>query len=438
MMVFFRLCARWYNRSSWGRLWSSIKDPFELKYKDLVADIGTCSALVEKLANTGERVEIRNIHALTEIDHALLLEIDRKMVDAFDAQMAKLESIEKGVSRICDGQMALINGQNNRQRKLDHIDVQVVELFNGQSKLVDGQSQLFEGQTRLEAGMTQIHQVVTSNQTTLNSMHRALYRLEFHHILELFTPKMLPGTALSKVQPLSQRQPTMSDRRLERKLRDWGSNKSASILVLHAGTRAPKQTTELAADVVNHLRANAQYVFWNISSGVTGRSMTIADVFRSIIFQALQQMGSAFEDMGEQLHPQKIHGSHDDREWVDLICLLFAKIPKAFVIIETKDIRSMYGDDQQWADQLLNSLKIIVDHCAAAGCRLKVLLIMYGSKASAAPNGTANKNLQVATLLPPQQVPQRLRRKAGSSGLSMKGWDLGSKKLVQSSKLPSI
>lgn len=47
------------------------------------------------LASAGARVERRNVHALTEADHAKLLDIDRKTVDAFDVQMAKLEVLRR-------------------------------------------------------------------------------------------------------------------------------------------------------------------------------------------------------------------------------------------------------------------------------------------------------------------------------------------------------
>ncbi|KAF9693090.1 hypothetical protein EKO04_008923 [Ascochyta lentis] len=428
ILMFFRLCARWYKRSSWGRLWSSLKDPFELKYKDLLADIELCSNLVENLASAGARVEIRNVHALTESDHAKLIEIDAKTADAFDTQMRKLEEIDKSVSKVCSGQSILIDGQKqllSSQGKIDQIDIKVVELFKSQSTLIDGQSQLFNGQARLEARLTQVCQIVTLSQSTLDSTHSAVYRLELQNIFEFFKPKILPGVALSKVQPSSQRRPTMNDARLERMLRDWASNRHASLLLLQAGTRAQTQTTELAADVVNHLRGSGEYVFWNISSGRSAaRKMTIQDVFKSIIFQALQQAGATFADMAEQLHPQKIHGTHTDREWVDLICLLFARLPRAFLVIETEDMRDLYCRDQAWVNQFSGLIKLIVDRAAAAGCQLKVLLFLHDSKKRA----LVSRNLRIATLSPPSLIPPRLRHLVGQPGLNLKGWKLGGKK----------
>lgn len=420
ILMFFRLCAKWYNRGSLGRFCSALKDPFELKYKALLADIELCSSLVDNLANAGARVEIRSVHALSESDHAKLIEIDAKVTDAFNAQMRKLESIDEGVSKLRDGQIALMGGQGkllSGQTKLGQIDIQVVELARGQSLLIDGQ-------TRMEARMTQMYQMVTSNQSTLDATHRAVFRIEFHHVLKFFMPKVLPGAALRKVQPLSKRRPTVGNVRVESLLRDWANNTRSSVLILQAGMRAQKQATELAADVVNHLRGHGGFVFWNISTGRSARKMTMQDVFKSIIFQALQQAGSTFADMSEHLNPRKIHGTHTDREWADLICLLFARIPKPFLIIETEDLRNTYARDQQWADQFFNLVTHIVDKTTAEGCHLKVLLLLYGRKSGAA----SSDGLRVAMLPPSSLIPPRLRHVAGQPGLNVRGWRVGSRR----------
>lgn len=150
--------------------------------------------------------------------------------------------------------MVLLDGQ----KKLGHIEVQIAELAKGQAKIVDVQGHLLDGQARLDARISQICQIVSASQAILDLTHRAVFNLEFHQILQVFTPKTLPGTTLSKVPPVSQRKPTMSDPRLEMRLRDWAGTGGVSILVLSAGIRSQKQTTELAADVINHLRAHAQ------------------------------------------------------------------------------------------------------------------------------------------------------------------------------------
>lgn len=270
--------------------------------------------------------------------------------------------------------------------------------------------------------------MVILNQSTLNATHLGVFRLELNSILNFFEPVVLSVSALKKVQPLIQRRPAMNNARLERMLRDWAINGRSSILLLQAGTRAQQQATELAADVVNHLRRNGQYVFWNISSGRSARKMTTKDVFKAVIFQALQQADATFENMGEQLHLQKIHGTHTDREWVDLICLLFARLSKAFLIIETENMRNMYRQDQLWADQFFEFVKVIVDRTAAKGCQLKVLLILYDNQSSAASSAPPSPSLRVITIQPQSLIPSRLKHVACQPSFNTKGWKLGGRK----------
>jgi hypothetical protein len=80
IILFLQLCVKWYNRSSLGRLWSSLKAPFELDYKDLVEQIKTSSAAVEDLANAGARVEIRDIRTIQDIHHVQFVDFHNNIL----------------------------------------------------------------------------------------------------------------------------------------------------------------------------------------------------------------------------------------------------------------------------------------------------------------------------------------------------------------------
>jgi hypothetical protein len=53
--------------------------------------------------------------------------------------------------------------------------------------------------------------------------------------------------------------------------------------------------------------------------GVSEQHATVEDVFKSIIYRALEQLGAIFADFGEQLYPQKNYLSHTYRERFELI-----------------------------------------------------------------------------------------------------------------------
>jgi hypothetical protein len=81
IILFLQLCVKWYNRSSLGRLWSSLKKPFELDYEGLVEQIKISSAAVEDVANAGARVEIRDIRTIQDIHHAQFVTFYNNLLD---------------------------------------------------------------------------------------------------------------------------------------------------------------------------------------------------------------------------------------------------------------------------------------------------------------------------------------------------------------------
>jgi hypothetical protein len=181
----------------------------------------------------------------------------------------------------------------------------------------------------------------------------------------------------------------------------------------------------VAAEVIQRLALSAQCVFWNISlPRTTEQTESMADVFKSLIHQALRHSADLFTQFAEQLNLMKIHGSHTDQEWVDLICLVFSKMPNAFVVIETDGMNKMHGNDVDWANRFFRLLQTINDRTAAAGNCLKILLMVYGTVLKVVPDTLVNGNLLVNRYhLPPPYLracgiwldDQDLLRRAGSS-----------------------
>jgi hypothetical protein len=395
LIMFFHLCVRWYNQNSWGRLWSSLKNPFELKYKDLVADIESCSTLVEGLANGGARVEIRDIHVLSELDHTKLTEIDAKLEKVYDGQKGQLTEINANVLRLSD-----------RQATLETQMIQMLQIATLNRSLIE----------RVNGGV--------------QNMRQCVFGLDFHRVVQSFTPKILPDAALLKVQPLARRSPTLSlvtrDKlKLEGMLREWASSKHGFVLVLQAESNAQKQATELAADIVKHLLVNGQCVFWNISSGLRSKHrLTMIDIFKSLIFQTLRHSGSLYTELSEQLNLSKVQSLHTEHEWADLLYLLFAKLPRVFVVIETHDVYKTGSHDRKWNRRLVELLKSIVDRSAVSGSQVKIVLILYGDKIQLETEDSNNKDMLVASLKSPSPIPPRLRRLACQSSFSTRGWNL--------------
>ena len=371
---FLRRCVQWYNKSPIGRLCSAITSPFELVYQDLVEQVQLCSKLVDDLASAGARAEIRRIRTLTERNHTEIIGLNLK---------------------------------------------------------------LLEGQKSIEAKVVQMLQVASSTKSITErvsdkvcSIRTSGYRLELHGVIQSLKPDVLPDMALLKVQSFVRRDlvpslPSPDEQEVRNTIMDWALGKSRSLLVVQVGLRAQKQAKELATNVIEHLRLSGQCVFWNLSSNLAPPcAHTLTNLFKGIIFQALQSSSNAFSSFAEQLNLSKIHDPHTEREWADLICMLFTKLPTAFVIIETDGLRVSDPYDPDWSKRLFEHVQYIVDRSIAAGCDLKLLLILYGNSHRCCATATSSQNVRIATLRPPVLVPPRLRHVVCRSNSFAKDWKM--------------
>ncbi|RAR04552.1 hypothetical protein DDE82_004509 [Stemphylium lycopersici] len=382
IMLFFRLCVRWYNRSPLGRLWSAITTPFELDYQELVEQIQHCSQAVDDLANAGARAEIRHVRTLADLQHTQLREHGVKL------------------SQILE-----------RQKKADELLAQVMQIATSHKTITERMGEDVRG------------------------ISQGVYRIEFHHVIQFFAPTILPETVLSKVQSLVRRNPTPSlpstaDLKMRNTIREWALSNVSSFLIVQVGLRAQRQAKELAMDVIENFKSGTRCVFWSVALPSTSPSAcSMNEVFKSIIFQILQYSGDMFSSFAEQLNLYKISGTHTESEWVDLLCLLFSKLPKTSLIIETETLHKTYRHEPDWAKCFCGYLQSIVDRSTAAGNELKLLLIVYGNTFQIAPNESGAVNIVVASLRPPSPVPPRFQRRVRRSGLMSQGWKLQRPKL---------
>ncbi|KAF2035605.1 hypothetical protein EK21DRAFT_54399, partial [Setomelanomma holmii] len=136
-----------------------------------------------------------------------------------------------------------------------------------------------------------------------------------------------------------------------------------------------------------------------------------------------------FTQFAEQLNSEKLHGTHKDGEWADLLSLLFTKVPRAFVVIETQSLHRAYQQDPHWQNRFILLLQRIIDNTAAKGHCLKVLLVVYGSSSKDPPCGSSSCDVIVTSLKSAGPVPPRFRHMVRRSGLNARGWKLQTPKV---------
>ncbi|KAH7084903.1 hypothetical protein BKA63DRAFT_4973 [Paraphoma chrysanthemicola] len=375
IILFLRLCVRWYNRSPLGRLWSALKSPYELDYKELVDQIKVSSAAVEDLANAGARAEIRDIRTIQDLAQA-----------------------------------------------------QFTEFYN----------KLLEKQERFETSIIQLMQVATSNKAIteqvsvdVRGISRGVYRLEFHQVVQFLAPTTSPMNALRKVQSFARRDTdtalvSQNNARVIKLLQAWAAADRSSLLIIRTPLRAHKQARELAGDVIKRLTKGSGCVFWNLTLPriATSGEECMASVFKSIIHQILKHSADLFTEFAEQLNAVKVLDSHTESEWADLISLLFTKIPDAFVVIETEGLYRGNQHDPEWADRFVFLLQRIIDKTTTAGNRLKILLVVFGTAIKISPSSSNDSDVVVTSLQQSTPVPPRLRHIARRSDSNGRKWKL--------------
>jgi hypothetical protein len=62
ILDFVRRATEWYAKNRVQRSLSAIIKPFEISFKDIVDEIGTCSRRVDEHANAAMKAELRDLH----------------------------------------------------------------------------------------------------------------------------------------------------------------------------------------------------------------------------------------------------------------------------------------------------------------------------------------------------------------------------------------
>ncbi|EDU51595.1 hypothetical protein PtrSN002B_010849 [Pyrenophora tritici-repentis] len=364
---FLHLCVRWYSRSSLGRFFSGLKNPFELHYQDLVEQIKTRSADVQDLANAGARVDIRDILTIQALKH--------------DQALKRYERIEDCLNQI-------LQTSTSHKALSEFMSVDIGEI------------------------------------------KRNTWELKFDHVLRFLAPEQSPEKALLKSQSFIRRDPTQDmpsrdDAKVKKILQTWAFTDHSSLLVVRIGFDAKKRARELVAEVIQTLSGNGQRIFWNLSlPRSSDRATLMSDVFKSLVHQALRYTPGLFAKFAEQLNLEKIQSSHTDSEWIDLICLLFQQIPDAFIVIESRDIYKSHRHDPEWAEHLLKLLQRAVEKSENVGNRLRVLFVVYRNALKSPIATSIDGKLLVTSLQTPTSPPPRMRHMARRTNFNTKIWKL--------------
>ncbi|KAH8763943.1 hypothetical protein F5882DRAFT_414790 [Hyaloscypha sp. PMI_1271] len=121
-------------------------------------------------------------------------------------------------------------------------------------------------------------------------------------------------------------------------------------------------------------------VIWNLSWITShGRVTSMANMIKSLIFQALQHDPTLLHSHPEELNITKFQSNHMEAEWISLLLQLFSRLSKCFIIVEAEDIFQANREVPDWAKHFLEPFQKLVDEAEGCGNQLKILILGYGS-----------------------------------------------------------
>jgi hypothetical protein len=262
-------------------------------------------------------------------------------------------------------------------------------------------------------------------QLDVSDMKPRICDIQFGNILNFLAPRISPEDMLQKCRSLAIRRQSWSSAPsdsigLLRSLGNWLSTPGPSLLVVRAGPRAEARAKDFAVDVINHLQTTPYKVIWALSQfGSNDDGTSTISVLKSLVYQALRQDPDVLSSHPDQLNITRFQADHTEAEWVELLCLIFSRLSKCFVVVETEDLFRSFRQDPESARNFLQIFQHIVDSTASSGSLVKILVVSFGKADSTLANVPSRI---VTTVQQPPPVPPRLRRPMSRRRGRNSGW----------------
>ncbi|KAI0861283.1 hypothetical protein F4860DRAFT_524408 [Xylaria cubensis] len=351
---------RWYKRSTTKRALQAIVNPWQLKYKDILLKIQSCSKTITYLSSAESRLEVRQIN---------------QHVAALRTQQESLETVIKDIQR--------------------RLGVK-------------------------EAVMDTVLKTVTANKSIservnnhIEEIKPSIYAIEVK-LQGLLEGVVDPNIGLQKAQAVALRrrhsslsQPSI---RLVSLLSRWISASNQSLLILQSSARARDVAKDLSINTLAELQKADYKVLWAYQQPTSGNaSDSSASVLKSLIYQIATCNPQTTFDFPRPLRTSQEGSSCTLPELQDLLGILLCKFGRCFIIVETQHSR-----DPEFETQIVQCLEKLIQFVTQnVGPTIKVIVLgSNGLDMHGRDNGRgafSDKHAVVTRVQRPQPVPARLR-----------------------------
>lgn len=202
--------------------------------------------------------------------------------------------------------------------------------------------------------------------------------IHFNQVLDVLKPKRSPEEALQKHKSLVRRaSPWQRQNRdavkILQRVGNWILAPRSSLLMLQTQPRAQARVKQIATELIGQLYS--EKLIWYLSSFNVNDHGTVSttEVLKSLVFQSMKQAPDLMASEPSNFTTAKLHGSHTEDEWADLLCCVLRRLKTCFLIVDAEDV---FGDVEE-AKQLMKVLLGLLDRFQDMEAVIKLLVVNY-------------------------------------------------------------
>jgi len=250
--------------------------------------------------------------------------------------------------------------------------------------------------------------------------------IHFNQVLDALKPKRSPEEALQKHKSLIRRaSPWRSQNhdtvKILQTVGNWIMAPRSSLLVLQARPRAQARVKEIATELIGQL--HSKNVIWYLSSfnSEDDGAISAMEVLKSLVFQSMKQAPELVTSEPGSFTAAKLHGSHTEDEWADLLCYVLGRLKTCFLIVDAEHV---FGHVEE-AKQLMGVFTGLMGRFQGMEAVLKLLVVSYcdDSEWVGGEARLGKERMQVLVVNREAPVPPRRRKPGARTGIFRGKWD---------------
>ncbi|KAJ4985861.1 hypothetical protein SVAN01_08659, partial [Stagonosporopsis vannaccii] len=350
ILQFLIRAREWYEQGRLKRFVHSITSPVELRYQDLLDEIANNSLLVEKLADSGSRAELRDLHEEVLKLRKENQNMHHQSTDSFQKIQLMLTMIEKlQMTSPCERNLWLWL----ECRMLTYAATSIV--------VIDTNHPITEVQFRISLSALPTIPMLEPNKSY--QYHRTLQRQRFRAPNTYAIPNSFWRSQI---------------------LQAWSSTSSSAVCVIAGGFQARFALRDLCVGIIGQLYDADMPVLFALKvlqpDDSTTEKLTTTDILKSLSRQALELQKKSQTEKSMAANLAKFQQATTGEDWFGVLeALLTSFETPVYIVIDLGLLSNQPSEDRGflWTRSFERFFAILSGRKPSS--QVKVLLVGYGT-----------------------------------------------------------